>query len=104
MFILLQKRNLRAQILRTRRRVPSSRLGIQCLAVVRPQPRGERLERIRDVVCYTFRVCATVITVEIFVDVEDQIRGAAVWVRDFEECGSRSVRDELAGRGVIVSW
>ena len=36
--------------------------------------------------------------------VEDEVRGAAVWVLDFGQRGPGAVGDEVGGGGVVCSW
>jgi hypothetical protein len=47
------------------------------------------------IVFRAFRVCSTVITIQVFVYVEDEVCGSATWVRDIKQSWARSAMESV---------
>lgn len=73
------------------------------LALVRPQPAAQRLER-SDVVGCAGRVCAAAVRVEVGVDVEDEVMRCAVDVLDLGERRRGTVVDEGGHVRPVITW
>lgn len=82
--------------------VGATGLGEDGLALVGAEPGTEGVEGF-DVVGGAGGVGAGAVGVEVLVDVEDQVGGAAVEVGDFAEGGGGAVVDEGAGVGPLVA-
>lgn len=83
--VLFHKVDLGAQIRLAALSISTSRLRVERLAFVLPQPGCERLEGVVDIICRAFSVCTTVVTVQVFVNVEDEICLASIRVRNVQE-------------------
>jgi hypothetical protein len=99
--VLCLECDLLAHKLYAARRVTSSRLRIQCLALVRTKPLHQRSPCVSDVIRRTVavpfkitllsnlslhsRMSSGIVRIKIFVDVEDKISGATIWVFDCAE-------------------
>jgi hypothetical protein len=82
--------------------VGATGLGEDGLALVGAEPGAEGVEGV-DVVGGAGGVGAGAVGVEVLVDVEDQVGGAAVEVGDFAKGGGGAVVDEGAGVGPLVA-
>lgn len=99
----VQLSKLLAHILETAAvRWPAASLGQDSLALVRAEPVTKGLEDL-DVVGGAGGVGARVVGVEVLVDVEDEVGGAAVEVGDLHERGAGAVGDEGTGGSVVVT-
>ena len=97
--VRIQKVKRRAQLLQARAiGATAARLGQYGLALIIAEVCSERTERGVDVVGYAVGALARAVAVEIFVDVVDEARDAAVRVRDGAEGRARSGREGAGGR------
>lgn len=82
--------------------VGATSLSEDSLALVGTEPGTKGVEGV-DVVGGAGGVGAGAVGVEVLVDVEDEVGGAAVEVGDLGESGARAVIDECAGVGPLVA-
>ena len=88
---LLQKCDLLAHVCCACRRADATCFGQESLSSDGVQPCCERLECCCNVVRYAVSTSTRVVTVEIFVNVEDEVRCCSVWVCDCSKCCSTAV-------------
>jgi hypothetical protein len=100
--ILIQVRDLFAQVLLARCGIAAARLGEDGLPVVGPEPCAQRGEGVR-VVGHALGVGAAVVAVEVLVDLENEAGGGAVRVGHVGEGGGGAGGDEGGGGGVSVA-
>lgn len=80
---ILHEPKLLAQVLDTTSGISTSSLGQDRLPLVRSQPSCKWLKRLCNVISDALSGFATFVSVEILVDVEDQVGEASVGVFDF---------------------
>jgi len=84
--------------------ITTTGLGEESHAAVAAEIVGEWLEGTGDVVGDTVGVGTGVVRVEIFVDIEDQVGLAAVWVGDGAKSIGGTRGNESSSRSITGTW
>lgn len=80
--------------------ITTARLTQNRNAVLLLEEVDEWLEGIVDIIRDALGVGATVVLIQVLVDVEDEVVGAAIWVLDLEQGRCRLIRERLRRREV----
>lgn len=98
--VLVDRSKGSTDVLLARSSVATTDFGDDSLTAVGTEPGSKRSEGVGDVVSGALGVCAAVVGVEVAVDIEDQLAGAAVGVLNGEKSGA-AVLDKGSGGGVV---
>lgn len=91
--ILVEVRDLVADITLARLRVAATHFRIHGLSLVGAQPVCERREGRRDIICCAVRVRSRVVAVRVLVHVEHEPRRGVVWIHNAQEGGAALRRE-----------